>query len=368
MSSRFLLLLLPFILAGCASVRSPQANPIPSLNSKGDVYKTEGENDALIYIDALGQQTVIMLYLVFPGQTQRMSTEERAEKVLGGGKFQALFHDQSYGKLTLGVSHVHGWREMPNARSEYGTKSTEEHRDLFADVFALYPEIDLRDYDYIVANISGLGNTAFGERDELAIPYRGDKIRTALNIGSNSYFVLAHEVGHLMGLPDLYTYGGVKGLKNPTGPWDIMSAAGASTGFLGWHRHKLKWLDADRKAYFSQGVHRLKLSPLDADSGVSMLVVPADDPAHPSTVFVAEIAQATRVKGERRDAGGVLVYRVDATLTTGENPVVVYPQSDMKNAAFGPGQTFAESAAPMALSVVNATDDGGYWVDLRVHQ
>jgi M6 family metalloprotease-like protein len=50
-----------------------------------------------------------------------------------------------------------------------------------------------------------------------------------------------------MGLPDLYTYGGVAGPKNPAGPWDIMSEAGSSTGFLGWHRHKLKWLDADRK-------------------------------------------------------------------------------------------------------------------------
>ena len=117
------------------------------------------------------------------------------------------------------------------------------------------------------ANMPGIGNTAFGERDDLAIPYRGDKINVALNVSSASFYALAHEAAHCMGLPDLYTYGGVEGPKNPAGPWDIMSLAGRSTGFLGWHRHKLKWLDADRKAYLTKSNPSLELTPLSGSEG-----------------------------------------------------------------------------------------------------
>jgi hypothetical protein len=60
-----------------------------------------------------------------------------------------------------------------------------------------------------------------------------------------------------MGLPDLYSYGDAKGPKNPASVWGIMSSAGKASGFLGWHRHKLNWLDADRKTYVVAGKHLL---------------------------------------------------------------------------------------------------------------
>ena len=96
--------------------------------------------------------------------------------------------------------------------------------------------------------------------------------------------------------------------------------------FFGWHRHKLKWLDADRKAYLTKSGNSLELTPLSASSGVSMVVVPVDDPARPSKVFVIEVAQPLQPKkGMEHKAEGMLVYSVDATLASGQNPVVVYP-------------------------------------------
>jgi hypothetical protein len=211
-------------------------DPIPPLNAKGDVYKTEGENDPLIYGNAVGTKKIIMLYLDFPDREMTIATKERGEQVLGGTGFEELFQEQSYGKLSFRIEHVHGWRRLSKKVGEYSSKTTEAHRDLFVEIFKTYPEIDFRKYDYAVANMPGIGNTAFGERDDVAIPYRGGKINVALNISSASFYVLAHETAHCMGLPDIYTYEGVEGPKNPTGPWDIMSSAGSSTGFLGWHR------------------------------------------------------------------------------------------------------------------------------------
>jgi len=179
--------------------------------------------------------------------------------------------------------------------------------------------------------------------------------------------VLAHETGHLMGLPDLYTYGGVAGPKNPAGPWDIMSEAGHSTGFLGWHRHKLKWLDADRKAYLAKSVPSLELTPLSASSGLSMIVVPVGDPARPGKVFVIEVAQSIRPgEGATPKAGGVLVYSVDANLASGQNPVVVYPHADLNEAAYHAGDSFDHDDAPFRLRVLKRLDGDSYNLDIQL--
>jgi M6 family metalloprotease-like protein len=357
------LLLALSVLASC---QAPTV-AIPVLDTKGDVYKTEGANDPLIYDSTVGHKTAIMLYCDFSDAEMKIDTKERGKGVLGNGTFQKLFYDQSYGKMTFGIEHVHGWRRLSKLAKKYSSKTTDSHRALFVEIFSLYPKVDFLAYDYIMVNMPRIGNTAFGERDEIAIPYKGKKINVALNISSGSPYVLAHETAHLMGLPDLYTYGGVKGPKNPTGGWDIMSSAGRASGFLGWHRHKFKWLDADRKTYIVSGTHRITLAPLNASSGVSMITIPVDDPAKPSKVFVVEVSQAIRGKNKDQGAAGVLVYSVDAKIASGKNPVVVYPKTDLLNAPFQSGDHFEHNDAPMSMKVLKKNDDGSYFIEVVVN-
>mgnify|MGYP002622200779 CR=1 FL=1 len=353
-----------------AATAAPGATvPIPPLDPRGDVYKTEGPNDPLIYGPTVGKQKAVLLFVDFPNIPQDGDTEERAEKLLAGGRFQQLFHDQSYGKFSVGVEPVHGWRRMPKENKAYDPTTTEGHREMFVDAFALYPELNLLDYDHIMISMPGRGNFAFGERDDQAIPYRGEKINVALNQGSMSHFVLAHEFAHCMGLPDLYTYTDQvpdDAPRNPLGPWDLMSSAGQATGFIGWHRHKFGWLDDNRKTYLTKGTHKLTLTPLGGDDGVSMVVVPADDPSKPSKVFVVECAQPLRIDKDAPEPGGVLVYSVDATLPSGQNAVVVYPREDKVNAAFHPGQQFDAPSAPLRLRVGEAQEGGGYAIEVVV--
>jgi M6 family metalloprotease-like protein len=341
--------------------------PIPALDSKGEVYKTEGVNDPLIYDSTVGHKKVIMLYVDFSDAVMKIDTPERAKSVLGNGKFQELFHEQSYGKVTFEFKHIDGWRRLSKSYKKYSSKTTDAHRELFVEIFGLYPKVDFLAYDYIMVNMPRIGNTAFGERDDIAIPYRGKKINVALNISSGSPYVLAHETGHLMGLPDLYSYGNAKGPKNPVGAWDIMSSAGKASGFLGWQRHKLNWLDADRKTYIVSGKYRFKLMPLNASSGVSMITVPVDDPVKPSKVFVVEVSQPIRNKGEVQDSVGVLVYSVDAKIASGQNSVVVYPKTDPLNAPFQPGDQFEHKDAPLKMKVLKKNEDGrSYIVEVEV--
>lgn len=349
-----------------AAGTQPVTRPIPPLDSKGDVYKSEGKTDPLIYKDAIGRKKLIMLYLDFADAAMSVDTHERARQVLGGNTFEDLFARQSHGKLGFKIGQIHGWRRLPGKAGDYSSKTTDSHRDLFVAVFALYPKIDFHQYDYIVANMPKVGNTAFGEREDIAIPHRGGKIKVALNLSSPSPYVLAHECGHLMGLPDLYTYADCPGPKNPAGPWDLMSEAGKSSGFLGWQRHKLNWLDANRKTYLTEGNVELTLTPLDASSGLSMVAIPVDDPGQPSKVFVIEVAQQPRLKeGETAAPQGVLVYTVDAKLASGQNPIVVYPNKDMKSAQFQPGDSFEHKDAPFVMKVIRRDPPGAFQMEIR---
>ena len=112
----------PLILVALLSplTHSLVAHPvsIPELNTKGDVYKTEGPNDTLIYDSTVGEKKMIMLYTDFPDTRQTTDTKEVGETVLGKGKFLEIFHKQSHGKLKISIDHVHGWRQLPKNQKE----------------------------------------------------------------------------------------------------------------------------------------------------------------------------------------------------------------------------------------------------------
>ncbi len=341
---------------------------IPALNTKGDVYKTQGPNDFEIYGTTTGNKKLIMVYTHFPDTgVPKETTQEIEEKMYGDGRFLAIFHQQSYGRLKFEITHIHGWREMPRPKQQNDPVTTEGHRQMFVDIFGLYPKINFFDYDYIVCKLPGRGNFAFGERKDRAIPYRDGFIFHAVNIGSDNPGVLAHEVAHCMGLPDIYTYGNLQP-KNPAGPWDLMSSGGGATGFIGWHRHKLGWMPAARQRYLTEGKHQIELTPLDAKSGTSMIVVPADNPKHPSKVYVVEIGQPPIPKKDAKACpAGVLIYSVDATLATGKNPVIVHGRDGVgQGATYLQGHQFEIEGAPLKVEVGNTLEGGGFKVRVMV--
>lgn len=129
----------------------------------------------------------------------------------------------------------------------------------------------------------------------------------------------------------------------------------------------LEWLDADRKTYIKAKKHQIKLMPLDAPSGVSMVVVPVDDPAKPSKVFVVEVSQPVRGTGDATT--GVLIYSVDGKLASGQNAVVVYPTVDPKSAPLQTGETFEDKDAPMTVRVLKRNEDGrSYLVEVDIKE
>ncbi|MEK6803319.1 MAG: hypothetical protein AABZ34_11715 [Nitrospirota bacterium] len=318
----------------------PGQAAIPDLKEAADAYCPEGCTDFSFYARPVGTLHAVMLFVDFPDAPAGACVPaEQGAHLQGNGQAQQLFHDQSYGAFTLTVnvlSHL-GWRRLAQPSSRYNCHDFTSHRQYIADAAGLFAgEIDFSQYHFVLIvappNAGFPDSPAFNARPGQGAPSASGEIRLAVTFGQDSYrnsFInLVHEVSHLLGLPDLYPYGGDADTSR-AGCWDIMSDIFHCTSFIGWHRHKNGWLDTSRTIYLSESPQEryITLSPLSSRYGTSMVVLSIDDPQCPSKVFVVELAQPREGATNERPREGVLVYSVNSTVPTGHSPVVVHPKT-----------------------------------------
>jgi hypothetical protein len=138
--------------------------------------------------------------------------------------------------------------------------------------------------------------------------------------------IAAHETAHILGLPDLYAY--VPRGPGGVGWWDPMSVERGGD-FLTWHKWKLGWLDAPQvRCVRPASAIEETLTPVASTGGVKAVVVPTG----PATAFVVENRQPVGLDAVVCESGA-LVYRVDATVETGNLPVNVVPSHAEANDA-----------------------------------
>jgi M6 family metalloprotease-like protein len=355
---------------------------IPPLDPRGDVYKTEGPTDYTFYATPTGIVRAVMIFVDFPDvPADSHTTQATGDRLLGNGEAQRLFAAQSYGKLTLDVTRVDGWRRMPSPVGDYTGPdngfSFDEHRAYIADAVALFPEVPVAEYRmvFVVATPTPkiALSPAFNARRGEGVPTPRGEVRLGVTLGydsyRNRYINLVHEVGHLFGLPDLYPGDDpcAAGRPNLVEAWDLMDNIFQGNVFFGWHRHKMGWLDAERKTFLGSGEWSGILSRLSAAYGTSMVVIPVGSDPQPSKVFVVELVEPVLERGSGRTTGdGVLIYSVDATIKSGCLPVKVYSKdpADLWRAPFVGGDTFNDPAAPMTVEIQRKIGDG-YAVRIR---
>jgi M6 family metalloprotease-like protein len=360
--------------------RIPDVLPVPVLGGSQDVEHTEGLSEPGLYVPPTGTARAVMLFVDFPdAPTTDPPVAGVADHLLGSGRAQRLFHDQSYGQLDLDVTVRSdlGRRQLPKPSTAYswGTLegTWESHRDYIADAAGRFPEVDFSAYEiaFIVAPEIGRFplSPAFIARagDGPAAP--GGAIHHAVTFGADSYtnrFInLVHETGHLLGLPDLYTIG--SGAEDSqAGCWDIMSDIFRSVSFMAWHRYKSGWLPPARAVWIAEDTpgRTMTLHPLSRPEGVAMLVLPVDDLVCPTKVFVVELAEPVIGTNGEPWGEGVLVSTVDASIPSGQAPVVVIPHRDSHSDVFG---NFFE--APYGVGdVASASEDPFASLTVEVHR
>ena len=139
--------------------------------------------------------------------------------------------------------------------------------------------------------------------------------RAFVRVGRPPYLVV-HELGHLFGLPDLYSY------QDSTDTADYFSvmnmAASEGVGYFGWERYILGWLDDPQMICHKAGEVVGNLIPLTKKNGLKMIAVPISS----SEVLVVENRTKEGID-KMISSAGIIVYVVDSSIESGKNPIKV---------------------------------------------
>ncbi|MCF3962881.1 M6 family metalloprotease domain-containing protein, partial [Streptomyces fuscigenes] len=356
------------------------------------VQMSEGLPTGGGYAHSTGEVRALNLMIDFPDAPGSRTAMDRYHEFFP--QTAQWFRTSSYGRLDYRPeTPIRHWLRMPKAFRAYGINRGSPYEPgyhhLVDDIVkAADPTVDFSAYDLV--NVLVTPNAGPSALDTvLSVTFSGNKdaphadgvplsntsfVYSRQDDGSGSYKqtgfrVLPHENGHIFGLPDLYTTAG----GGSVGHWDIMSEDwGADNDLLGWHKWKLGWLDDDQiSCASSQGVLERELEPLETPGGRKMIFVPVSD----RSGYAVEV----RTHAGNDDAvcrPGVLIYRVDASVDTGQGPVSISDstknsggctrlpnvQAELSDATYEPGQTFTDKDDHLSISVVSKTADGKFTV------
>jgi M6 family metalloprotease-like protein len=375
------LLLVCCALALTHPLHGQHGNRIAGLASRPDIFLSEGLTDTAMHPRATGTIKAIMLFARFPdAQDEDRTPQELYDHLVPGAvKF---FRDASCGRLELKVDARTQWYSMKGKSTDPGYDGSrhESHKAYVAEVMAAADkDVDFGGCSivYVVASKNKgtpISPTLHCDKGR-GIPADGNEIRHAVTFGNDSrkekwgWQTLVHETGHILGLPDLYSFdrggGGYKDVHRFVGGWDPMGYQGHGSDFLVWHKLKCSWLDETDVAVVKEGSVTREVAPSRANQGLKALVVPISE----SEAYVAEVKHLCAA----RDAVGVLVYRVSTRVESGKGPIRVLPaipdddtgNPDLSrsyialyNALYFEGGHFEDAAGKVRIDVQKKTASG----------
>lgn len=228
------------------------------------------------------------------------------------GMFDAAadwFRTLSYGRLEFQVETPPRWLALPATAAVYLEDPARYLRD---SVAAADPYVDFSQVDVVYlspasrtpetrtsAILNGFGVQADGREVGGWVPWQAG---FALEDVPDP-FILIHETGHLLGLPDLYSAGGPSTFYR----WDVMAARWPSELYA-WHRWKLGWIDRSQIVCLTRVMRRtVTLAPVERPGGTKAIFLKRGE-----KVLVVEVRARLGYDRTLCDTG-VLVYEVDQT-------------------------------------------------------
>ncbi len=242
----------------------------------------------------------------------------------------------SYGRMRTTLDPVLTWLRMSKPTTQYGwtelTAAT--HRAYIQEAvnLALAAGADFSSADAIVvmANPDATvlyngptytaGGIVAGDRTIAVACTSGYDLRTW------GYKWLNHEGGHMLGLPDLYTFTATNFYRY-VGDFGMMgNITGAAPEYFAWERWLLGWLDDDQVVRAAPGTTTVSLTPVELAGGRKMVVAPLTA----TSAVVAEYRRATGLDSAL-PSSGPLVYVVDTTASSGNGPFKILPLDENDN-------------------------------------
>ncbi len=283
----------------------------------------------------------------------------------------------SYGTLDVTFRPLHRWLRMPHNLSidysdfESGYGITMRRLRLIGDAIGLAdPDFDFEDIDSVVV-------IATPEADSIkrAIAHRGlfyadgQTIGNSISMGSSgrhwpNWLTTAHELGHNLGLPDLYDTSVKRDSEEDlsdevyrfVGEFGLMggSQSHPRAEMFAWSRWQLGWLRDTQVACITSFPASVQLTPLPIPGGIKAVVVPL-------TETTALVVESRRILGYdfRLRKEGALVYKIDTSVQSGEGPIVVGSISKPPDhsALLGPGEVWNSDGYSVTVKEVTPEGD-----------
>lgn len=284
-----------------------------------------------VRLRSTGNVKLLVVFVDFPDSPATRSVDSVYSMI--SPTAQQMFAAMSYGKLQLELIPIKKWQRLPRQSVQYRMSRGADfvtHREYVVDALnSAAGQVDPSGFDGFVI-ITNPDTSAFNfgpgftpNSDYWAATALGRRWLNGTTSGTDlsywGYPWLNHELGHTMGLTDLYAFTG------PThrwvGEWSLMGLNNArGRELFAWERWYLDWLENSQIVCTTGTPVTATLSPIERPGGQKMIAVRIDD----QRVLVAE----SRRK-EGFDSGiqqeGVLVYVVDSHIRSGQGPVKVLP-------------------------------------------
>jgi M6 family metalloprotease-like protein len=244
------------------------------------------------------------------------------------------FRAVSYGGMNLILEPSLVWQRMSRPTTAYGWNALtfNLHRAYIQEALDLASTVDFSRSDavLIVSNpdVGALNNgPAFVAGPGFGVTAGGRMFLNAVTsgrdlVGWGGYW-LNHELGHTMGLPDLYAYSGAG--HRFVGAFSLMGLiSGHSREFFGWERWLLGWVDDAQVTCAGIGTNEFVLTPVERTGGTKLVVVPTGA----TSAIVVESRRAEGYDTSGNLLPGALVYLIDTSIGSGGGVLRVLPIND----------------------------------------
>ena len=340
-------------------------------------------------LPSTGTLRVAVLFVDFADAAARYSTLHEAEL---GLSFVARFLEaSSYGQLRVELVPHHGWLRVEHDYGHYLHGSSVGSQSVQLGLAEV--AVGLADSAFDFSGVDALmvvqpsSHFGGGSTAQERVETQEGAVRTLLvntfrvdgpQGGQQWGDIAAHELLHNLGLADLYAYdagrheapgdaGNENWVLTVFGPMRLRAYVAAddwpgSGGYrealemLAWSRWQLGWLDSEQIRCVTDGKARVELGPVaDPGSATAMAAIPLSD----TEVLVVESRRSLGYdSAPALLADGVLVYTVDAAISSGLLPIRVVGDTGNAHLDAYPILTLGQSVTVRGYTITVVADDG----------
>jgi M6 family metalloprotease-like protein len=287
----------------------------------------------------------------------------------------------SYGRMNFQLEPHLVWLRMSKPSADYSMArgmTFQAQRAYIQEAINLAdPAVDFAGVQslYVITNPQATavpGAAAFSTQNSRdAFLVDGTTIYRSLTTGASllnaGYRNINHEVGHTMGLVDLYLNTPVPPLTTHSmvGSFSLMGynfPDGKAPEYLAYERWNLGWLDDNQIICQTANDQTTTLTPIETAGGIKAIVIPTGK----STAVIVESRRALGYDNKIAKPGA-LVYTLDTSIKSIEGPVKVVPVIDGDAMRDQSPRAVGESITVGTVTIkVTAADANGDTVQVTV--